>query len=158
EAGFEMPSGPRSTLTDPQNEGEAVTAELEAQDSPSPRGAGWADDASLVTASASSAEPVPDLRDPFEPLVARGISLEVGGARGDIRYSGRPQPGHDRGTIGDALEPYGLIPGQKSTRQKQANDAANEAGELGYGQGLLMPKYPVPGAEPVEPQLRPREP
>ncbi len=95
------------------------------------------------------------LLDPFEPLRERGVAQEVWEARGYVPYYGRHHPLHDPDTVKMGLALYELTPGQKATYTRFTNGARDAQGRDGYGDGLVMPKYPVPGAPPILPQLRP---
>ena len=109
-----------------------------------------------------SPEPPPSIRDPFEPLIERGVSRAVWEARGCVPYFGVKHPLHDPHAVGDFLDVYALTPGQRGALTRwinRARDSTRSAGDQdAYGDGLLMPKYSVPGSPPVLPQLRPRDP
>lgn len=106
--------------------------------------------------------------DPFEPLRARGVAREVWEARGYVAYYGRRHPRHDPEIIRQELGRYELSKNQAGFYTRYTNAArdarpaagtrAAQDGHEGFGDGVLIHKYAVPGAEPVLPQLRPRYP
>ncbi|MGH3430668.1 MAG: hypothetical protein ACRDQZ_24405, partial [Mycobacteriales bacterium] len=82
-------------------------------------------------------------------------------------YFGKEHPLHDPEALLDALAPYPMGSSQlrfyvryadkaRDAKAPKVGTRAHADGHEGCGDGLVIPKYPVPGADPVLPQLRPR--